>query len=101
MIQHWEIVPAESNLPVQPHSFGHEVLLELQRQNIWPEKLVSKLWSLLEAKTLTESWLVKDDNQVQLAAWKQAMQMYWLKTQPSTTINIFNNIPRKDDKLEF
>lgn len=101
MIQHWEIIPAESNLPVQPHSFGNEVLLELQKQDIWPEKLISKLWELLDAKTLTESWLVKPDNQAQLSAWKSAMQLYGMKTQPSHVINIFNNIPSKDDKLTY
>jgi hypothetical protein len=79
-----------------------DILASLEKLWVWHDKLAAKLWSLLDAKTINNNWDVMADNKAQLDTLKLVLKMHWLDLSSNKLqINLFNNIPQKNDKLIY
>ena len=64
--------------------------------------IANKLFKLLDAKSVTNSWIVYDDNKSVLEAIKLILKLNWAQWIGDwPNIAIFNNVPGKNEKLEY
>lgn len=74
----------------------------LVAQWINSELISQKIFQLMSAKTMTNSWKEFDDNKVILETIKLVLKMSWVKwLGDGPQIAIFNNMPWKNDRLQY
>lgn len=79
-----------------------ELLDSLKQLDIGSGKMASKLSQLLDATTINNNWDVMTDNKVQLDTLKLLLKLHWAEIDSNKIqINLFNNIPWKDEKLMY
>ena len=91
------------NLPVASQWIRQEVLLtEMREAWITEWRLAKTIWRLLDAKTMSHTWEIIEDNAAQIQAVKLALKvsgMKWMSDGPQ--IAIFNNIPSPNEPLRY
>lgn len=66
------------------------------------DKLATKIASLMDAKNVTNSWIVYDDNVTQLKTVELALKLWGIKgIGNAPVVAIFNNVPQKDERLQY
>lgn len=91
--------------PIEVES-NHDMIVNIKASLIekWvtTDVLAAKIWKLLNAKTRTNGWIEYDDNVTQLNTVKLALQLWGIKGIGNAPIvAIFNNMPKKDEKLQY
>lgn len=78
------------------------LLTEMRSAGITENKLARTIGRLLDAKTMSNSWEIIEDNAAQIQAVKLALKisgMKWMSEWPQ--IAIFNNIPSPNEPLRY
>ena len=79
-----------------------DLLASLWVLNIGSDKMAKKLSQLLDATTINNNWDIMCDNKVQLDTLKLLLKLHWANIDSNKIqINLFNNMPSKDDKLSY
>lgn len=91
------------NAPIVSQWIEQNALLsEMRNAGITENKLARTIGRLLDAKTMSNSWEVIEDNAAQIQAVKLALKisgMKWMSEGPQ--IAIFNNIPSANEPLRY
>lgn len=79
-----------------------ELLASLSSKGVGSDKMAEKLNSLLDATTINNNWDVMTDNKVQLDTLKLLLKLHWADISSNKIqINLFNNMPWKNDSLNY
>ena len=95
----WELVNIKEQA-LQAPQIWFEVLSELKKLGVDSPKLAKKIWQLLDAKTLNNSWDKMEDNKTQLETLKLILKMNWVKVDQWLNINLFN-MPKPNEDLKY
>jgi hypothetical protein len=81
---------------------SQDLLASLWVLNIGSDTMAKKLKQLLDATTINNNWDIMCDNKVQLDTLKLLLKLHWANISSNKIqINLFNNMPGKDDKLWY
>lgn len=91
------------NLPVVSQWIQQWVLLsEMREAGITEWRLARTIWRLLDAKTMSSTGEIIEDNAAQIQAVKLALKVGWMKwMSDGPQIAIFNNIPSANEPLRY
>lgn len=79
-----------------------ELLGSLQSLWVWSTTMAKKLKSLLDATTINNNGDIMCDNKVQLDTLKLLLKLHWADISwNKIQINLFNNMPWKNDSLNY
>jgi len=108
MSQEIEIIPkggGDMPSPIEVES-NQDMLVNIKAalvaKGVTSDSLASKIASLMDAKNVTNSGIQYDDNVTQLKTVELALKLWGIKgIGNAPVVAIFNNVPNKDERLQY